>query len=120
MAKKGDERGDLAHLETVLSQIRKQFGDGAIMRMGDAEAKVQVATVSTGAFSLDLALGVGGLPRGRVVEIFGPESSGKTTLVLHVIANAQKKGGLAGGSGNGPRTAFQSGQAFLQYTDCGI
>jgi len=82
-------------LEAVLSQIRKEFGDGAIMRMGDAELPHTVPAVSTGAFSLDLATGVGGLPRGRVVEIFGPESSGKTTLTLHVIANAQKTGGMA-------------------------
>jgi len=82
-------------LEAVLSQIRKEFGDGAIMRLGDAETPHDVPSISTGAFSLDLALGVGGLPRGRVVEIFGPESSGKTTLTLHVIANAQRNGGTA-------------------------
>jgi len=82
-------------LEAVLSQIRKEFGDSAIMRMGDAEASKNIPVISTGAFSLDLALGVGGLPRGRVVEVYGQESSGKTTLTLHVIANAQKNGGLA-------------------------
>jgi len=82
-------------LDTVLAQIRKEFGDTAIMRMGDAEAIKDIAVISTGAFSLDLALGVGGLPRGRVVEIYGQESSGKTTLALHVIANAQKNGGMA-------------------------
>ncbi|MBM4143941.1 MAG: recombinase RecA [Lentisphaerae bacterium] len=85
----------LSNLEAVLAQIRKEFGEGAIMRMGGAEPLKTVATVSTGSFSLDLALGVGGLPRGRVVEVFGPEASGKTTLALHVIANAQKGGGLA-------------------------
>jgi len=79
----------------VLSQIRKEFGDTAIMRMGDAEASKNIPVLSTGAFSLDLALGVGGLPRGRVVEVYGQESSGKTTLTLHVIASAQKAGGLA-------------------------
>ena len=82
-------------LEAVLSQIRKEFGDSAIMRMGDAEASKNIAVIPTGALSLDLALGVGGLPRGRVVEIYGQESSGKTTLALHIIANAQKTGGLA-------------------------
>jgi len=82
-------------LNAVLAQIQKDFGDGAIMRLGDAESRREVAVISTGSFTLDTALGVGGLPRGRVVEIFGPESSGKTTLTLHVIANAQKTGGLA-------------------------
>lgn len=78
----------------AVSQIEKQFGKGSIMRMGD-DAIAKVATISTGALSLDLALGVGGVPRGRIVEIYGPESSGKTTLALHVIAEAQKAGGLA-------------------------
>jgi recombination protein RecA len=82
-------------LEAVLTQIRKEFGEAAIMRMGDAEAFKDIAVISTGAYSLNLALGVGGLPRGRVVEIYGQESSGKTTLALHVIAAAQKAGGLA-------------------------
>ncbi len=82
-------------LNAVLAQIQKDFGDGAIMRLGDAETRREVAVIPTGAFTLDMALGVGGLPRGRVVEVFGPESSGKTTLTLHVIANAQKNGGLA-------------------------
>ncbi len=78
----------------AVSQIEKQFGKGSIMRMGDEGFK-RVASISTGALSLDLALGVGGVPRGRIVEIYGPESSGKTTLALHVIAEAQKAGGLA-------------------------
>jgi len=82
-------------LDAVLRQIRKEFGDSAIMRMGDAEATKNIPIISTGSFSLNLALGVGGLPRGRVVEVYGQESSGKTTLALHVIANAQKSGGLA-------------------------
>lgn len=81
-------------LERALSQIEKQFGKGAIMKLGSV-AKVEVPTISTGALSLNLALGVGGIPRGRVIEIFGPESSGKTTLTLHIIANAQKGGGIA-------------------------
>jgi recombination protein RecA len=82
-------------LDAVLAQIRKEFGDTAILRMGDAEASKNIPVISSGAFSLDLALGVGGLPRGRIVEVYGPESSGKTTLALHVIANAQREGGLA-------------------------
>ncbi|HRR33923.1 MAG TPA: recombinase RecA [Kiritimatiellia bacterium] len=90
-----EKKAGNTQLEAVLSQIRKEFGDTAIMRMGDAEASKDIPVISTGAFSLDLALGVNGLPRGRVVEVYGQESSGKTTLALHVIANAQKAGGLA-------------------------
>jgi recombination protein RecA len=82
-------------LEAAISTITKSFGDGSIMRLGDAQARVKVDVIPTGALTLDLALGVGGVPRGRVVEIYGPESSGKTTLMLHIIANAQKAGGLA-------------------------
>jgi recombination protein RecA len=82
-------------LEAAISSITKAYGEGAIMRLGDAQSRVKIGVISTGALSVDLALGVGGIPRGRVIEIFGPESSGKTTLMLHVIANAQKAGGLA-------------------------
>ncbi|MBX9609865.1 MAG: recombinase RecA [Gammaproteobacteria bacterium] len=85
----------LKALGAALSQIEKQFGTGSIMRMGDGGHVPEVEVVSTGSLSLDIALGVGGLPRGRVVEIFGPESSGKTTLALHVVAQVQKKGGTA-------------------------
>ena len=81
-------------IEVALLQIEKQFGKGSIMRLGDKEA-IAIPTISTGALSIDAALGIGGVPRGRVVEIFGPESSGKTTLALHVIAEAQKTGGMA-------------------------
>ena len=81
-------------LDAVLSQIRKEFGEMSIMRLGDQEVQ-DIPVVSTGALSLDMALGVGGLPRGRVVECYGQESSGKTTLALHVVANAQKAGGVA-------------------------
>lgn len=95
MAKKREPKIYPTELDAVLAQIRKQFGDGAIMRMGNGEALKKVPCISTGSFSLDLALGIGGVPRGRVVELFGPESSGKTTLALHIIANAQKAGGLA-------------------------
>ena len=78
-----------------VSAIEKQFGAGSIMRLGDETARVDVPVIPTGALSLDLALGVGGMPRGRIVEVYGPESSGKTTLMLSVIANAQRAGGLA-------------------------
>ncbi|MCU0970227.1 MAG: recombinase RecA [Gammaproteobacteria bacterium] len=82
-------------LNAALSQIEKQFGKGAVMRMGDGTAVRNVEVISTGSLGLDIALGVGGVPRGRVVEIYGPESSGKTTLTLQVVAEAQKKGGTA-------------------------
>ena len=83
-------------LEAALSQIERNFGKGSIMRLGKNEKPVEVEAISTGSLGLDIALGIGGLPRGRVIEIFGPESSGKTTLALHVIAEAQKKGGACG------------------------
>ena len=83
-------------VELAVTAIERQFGKGSIMRLGANEPLVHdVETISTGALSLDIALGIGGLPRGRVVEIYGPESSGKTTLALHVIAEAQRKGGVA-------------------------
>ncbi|MGI6244930.1 MAG: recombinase RecA [Pseudochelatococcus sp.] len=80
-------------LDAALAQIERAFGKGSIMRLGKAQDKVEIDTVSTGSLGLDIALGVGGLPRGRVIEIFGPESSGKTTLALHTVAEAQKRGG---------------------------
>ena len=82
-------------LETALMQIEKTYGKGAIMRLGDHSDQVNVEAISTGSLSLDLALGIGGVPRGRIIEIYGPEASGKTTLALHVLASAQKKGGEA-------------------------
>ena len=82
-------------LELAVAQIEKQFGKGAIMKMGEASSRMAVDVIPTGALALDIALGIGGLPRGRVVEIFGPEGSGKTTVALHVIAEAQKAGGIA-------------------------
>ncbi|WCR54841.1 recombinase RecA [Bartonella clarridgeiae] len=81
-------------LEAALSQIERSFGKGSIMRLGQKEQVVEIETVSTGSLSLDIALGVGGLPKGRIIEIYGPESSGKTTLALHSIAEAQKNGGI--------------------------
>jgi len=82
-------------IELALSQIERQFGKGAIMKMGDANAMLPIESISTGSIALDLALGIGGVPRGRITEIYGPESSGKTTLALHVIAEAQRMGGVA-------------------------
>lgn len=82
-------------LEGALVQIERQFGKGSIMKLGDVAGKFDVEVIPTGALSLDIALGIGGVPRGRVVEIFGPESSGKTTVALHIIAQAQKMGGIA-------------------------
>ncbi len=81
-------------LKATLGQIETQFGKGAVMRMGDESAQVQIEAVPTGSLTLDIALGIGGVPRGRIVEVFGPESSGKTTLVYHVLAEAQKRGGV--------------------------
>ncbi len=82
-------------LEQVLTQIEKQFGKGAIMKLGDVAGDTSIEVISTGCLSLDIALGIGGMPRGRIIEIYGPESSGKTTVALHVIAEAQKGGGTA-------------------------
>src|SRR6185369_17769977 len=79
---------------TLLGEIEKQFGKGAIMRLGSSEAAPEIGIISTGSLGLDIALGTGGLPRGRIAEIYGPESSGKTTLALHVIAEAQRTGGV--------------------------
>ena len=83
-------------LEAALGQIEKNFGKGSVMRLGKNEVPAEIESIPTGSLGLDIALGIGGLPRGRVIEIFGPESSGKTTLALHVIAEAQKKGGVCG------------------------
>ncbi|GAB6175016.1 recombinase RecA [Paradesulfitobacterium aromaticivorans] len=85
----------LKALDQALGQIEKQFGKGSIMRLGEASARMAVDVISTGALALDIALGVGGVPRGRVIEIYGPESSGKTTVALHIVAEAQKTGGVA-------------------------
>src|SRR5574338_1335427 len=93
-----DDRHDrerLKAIELAVGQIEKQFGKGSIMRLGQKDAVTSIPAISTGSVSLDYALGIGGVPRGRVIEIFGPESSGTTTLALQVIAQAQRKGGLA-------------------------
>ncbi len=91
MSSEGRQRA----LETTLATLHKRFGDGVVIRLGDATA-MQVEAIPTGSLSLDIALGVGGIPKGRVIEIYGPEASGKTTLCLHVIAEAQKRGGICG------------------------
>ncbi len=93
MADNGD--GKKAAILAAMQQIQKQYGTGSIMRLGERAEKLSVETISTGSIALDLALGVGGLPRGRIIEIYGPEASGKTTVALHVIAEAQKRGGVA-------------------------
>ena len=95
MAEKNNTLEKNKAIELALSQIEKQFGKGSIMRLGNDEALPGVEAISTGSISLDMALGVGGVPRGRVIEIYGPESSGKTTLALHIVAEAQKTGGIA-------------------------
>jgi recombination protein RecA len=86
----------LKAIESAMSHIEKQFGKGSVMKLGDAGTNMNVETVPTGALSLDIALGLGGIPKGRIVEIYGPESSGKTTVALHMVAEMQKKGGIAG------------------------
>jgi len=93
MAEKSQDK--LKAIELAITQIDRQFGKGSVMRLGDTKGIENVAFISTGSIGIDLALGIGGVPRGRVVEIFGPESSGKTTLALHIVAEAQKKGGIA-------------------------
>lgn len=91
------ERDDkLKALDAALSHIERQYGKGAVMKLGDPAAQMNVETVPTGALSLDIALGLGGIPKGRIIEIYGPESSGKTTVTLHMIAEVQKRGGIAG------------------------
>ena len=82
-------------LDLVLKEIEKQYGKGAIMKLGQSSADMSIDVIPTGCLTLDLALGIGGVPRGRIIEIFGPESSGKTTVALHVIAQTQKAGGIA-------------------------
>ena len=86
----------LKALDAALGQIEKQFGKGAVMKLGDPSAQMNVETIPTGSLSLDIALGLGGIPKGRIIEIYGPESSGKTTVALHMVAEVQKRGGIAG------------------------
>ncbi|MCR4704576.1 MAG: recombinase RecA [Lachnospiraceae bacterium] len=86
----------LKALDAALGQIERQFGKGAVMKLGDSRAQMDIETIPTGSLSLDIALGLGGIPKGRVIEIYGPESSGKTTVTLHMIAEVQRRGGIAG------------------------
>src|SRR3989344_2376482 len=90
---KEEKAEKLSNVEAAIKSIQQKYGEGAIMKLGEAR-RVDVDVIPTGSLSLDLALGVGGMPRGRIVEIYGPESSGKTTLALHIVAEAQKKDGL--------------------------
>ena len=85
----------LKALNSTIAMIEKQYGKGAIMKLGDTNASTEIEVIPTGCLSLDLALGIGGVPRGRILEVFGPESSGKTTVALHIIAETQKMGGVA-------------------------
>src|SRR3989344_1893861 len=94
MPKKKEEKIERGDLQEAIAEIKQRFGEGAIMRLSEA-SKMHVEVISTGSPSIDLALGVGGVPRGRVIEIFRPESTGKTTLALQIIAQARKKGGVA-------------------------
>ena len=91
-----DKNEKLRALDAAIGQIEKQYGKGAVMKLGDPAAQMNVETIPTGSLSLDIALGLGGIPKGRIVEIYGPESSGKTTVTLHMIAEVQKRGGIAG------------------------
>ena len=86
----------LKALDVALTQIEKAYGKGAVMKLGDSGANMNIEVVPTGSLSLDIALGLGGLPKGRIIEIYGPESSGKTTVALHAVAEVQKRGGIAG------------------------
>lgn len=96
MANNASRDDKLKALDAAIANIEKEFGKGAVMRLGDSEETMDVSAISTGCMSLDLALGVGGIPRGRIIEVYGPESSGKTTVALHMVAEAQKLGGIAG------------------------
>ncbi len=93
---KGGKEDKMRALESALAQIEKQYGKGSVMKLGDTNSNMNIETVPTGSLSLDLALGIGGVPKGRIIEIYGPESSGKTTVALHMVAEAQKRGGIAG------------------------
>lgn len=96
MAKEDKKEDKLKALDAAIAKIEKDFGKGSIMKLGDSVANMNVESIPTGCLSLDLALGVGGVPRGRIVEVYGPESSGKTTVALHMVAEVQKNNGIAG------------------------
>jgi recombination protein RecA len=96
MAVSKDNTDKLKALDAAIAQIEKQYGRGSVMKLGEETEGMQVETVPTGSLSLDIALGQGGLPKGRIIEVYGPESSGKTTVALHCVAEVQKRGGIAG------------------------
>ena len=96
-----DNEAKLKALESALTKIEKDYGKGSVMKLGEASRDMNVEVVPTGSLSLDIALGLGGVPKGRIVEIYGPESSGKTTVALHMVAEVQKRGGIAGFIGAG-------------------
>jgi recombination protein RecA len=124
---KKDDTGKGKALEVALSQIEKQFGRGAIMKLGNKAASVAIPAISTGALTLDIALGIGGVPRGRVIEIYGPESSGKTTLAMNIIANAQKASGTvafidaehAFDAAYGKKVGIDLDSLLISQPDCG-
>ena len=93
-----DREEKLKALDAALTQIEKAYGKGSVMKLGDSSANMNIETVPTGSLSLDIALGLGGVPRGRIIEVYGPESSGKTTVALHMVAEVQKRGGARSGS----------------------
>ena len=91
-----DREEKLKALDAAITHIEKAYGKGSVMKLGDSGANMNIETVPTGSISLDIALGLGGVPKGRIIEIYGPESSGKTTVALHMVAEVQKRGGIAG------------------------
>ena len=91
-----DREGKMKALENAVAQIEKAYGKGSVMKLGDSNANMNIEAIPTGSLSLDIALGLGGVPKGRIIEIYGPESSGKTTVALHMVAEAQKRDGIAG------------------------
>ena len=117
----------LKALDAALTQIERQFGKGSVMKLGDSKANMNIETVPTGSLSLDIALGLGGVPKGRVVEIYGPESSGKTTVALHMIAEVQKRGGIAGffysekalNPSFSKKIGVEIDKIFISQPDCG-
>ena len=106
----------LRALDAALGQIEKQYGKGAVMKLGDSAANMNVETIPTGSLSLDIALGLGGVPKGRIIEVYGPESSGKTTVALHMVAEVQKRGGIAGSIRPMPKTSVLILKTFISHS----
>ena len=101
-------------LDAALLQIEKQYGKGAVMKLGDPSVQMNIETIPTGSLSLDIALGLGGIPKGRIIEIYGPESSGKTTVTLHMIAEVQKRGGIRRGARAGSGLCQEHRRGYRQ------